>query len=267
MGTFRVRDEGRAPMSGGSPGATLAACRRSSSPTSTPRRSAPWRSRPGGASRARCAAAPSTAPAATAVTPSGGGSRPRAPTPRSHSSRPTSPTGPTRSGCATSTSPDARPAPAARRCPPYIPPGRRRRLKVGARGAVAVHMRNVNPVIAAVAEEWPPFGLTEEPLPGGLVLAVSGELDLATAPAVRERLGAAVDSGVTRIVVDLRDVTFMDSIGLAAVVHARSRLLADGRLALVVAPGSYAELVLEITGLPRALAIFGDREAAVAHVR
>ena len=128
-------------------------------------------------------------------------------------------------------------------------------------------MSNLKPVIAAVAEEWPPFGLAEEPLPGGLMLAVSGELDIATAPALRERLAAAVDSGVTRIVVDLRDVTFMDSVGLAAVVHARSRLASGGRLALVVDPDSYAQLVLEITGMPRAFAIFGDREAAVAHVR
>jgi len=127
-------------------------------------------------------------------------------------------------------------------------------------------MSNAEPVIAAIAEEWPPFGVTEEPLRSGLVLAVSGELDLATAPGLRERLGAAVDSGITRIVVDLRDVTFMDSVGLAAVVHARSRLRTDGRLALVVAPGSYAQLVLEITGMPRAFAIFADRDAAIAHV-
>lgn len=127
-------------------------------------------------------------------------------------------------------------------------------------------MSNVEPVIAAIAEEWPPFGLTEEPLPSGLAFTVSGELDLATTPDLRERLGAALDSGATRIVVDLREVTFMDSIGLAAIVHARSRLRADGRLALVVAPDSYAQLVLEIAGMPRALAIFAEREEAVEHV-
>jgi anti-sigma B factor antagonist len=127
-------------------------------------------------------------------------------------------------------------------------------------------MSNVEPLIAATAEEWPPFGLAEEPLPGALLLTVSGELDLASAPELRKRLATAVDSGMTRIVVDLRDVTFMDSIGLAAVVHARSRLHASGHLALVVTPGSYAQLVLEITGMPQALAIFADRDAAIAHV-
>ena len=127
-------------------------------------------------------------------------------------------------------------------------------------------MSNVEPVIAAIAEEWPPFGMTVEPLPSGLAFTVSGEVDLATAPELRERLSAALDSGVTRVVVDLRAVTFMDSIGLAAIVHARSRLRADGCLALVVAPDSYPQLVLEIAGMPRALAIFADRDAAVEHV-
>ena len=142
-----------------------------------------------------------------------------------------------------------------------------RRLKVGDVGAVPLDMSAAEPVIAPIAEEWPPFGLTEEPFTGGLVLAVSGELDLATAPALRERLGAALDSGTTRIVVDLREVTFMDSVGLAAVVHARSRLGADGSLALVAAPDSYAQLVLKVTGMPRAFAIFEDRDAAIAHLR
>jgi len=128
-------------------------------------------------------------------------------------------------------------------------------------------MSNVEPLIAATTQEWPPFGVTEEPLPGGLALTVSGELDMATAPELRECLGAALDAGATRLVVDLSEVTFMDSVGLAAVLHARTRLLAGGRLALVVAPDSYAQLVLEIAGMPRALAILADRDAAVAHVR
>ena len=74
---------------------------------------------------------------------------------------------------------------------PYIPPGCPWRLKVCGVRAVDNPMSDVEPVIAAIAEDWPPFGLTEQPLPSGLVLAVSGELDLATAPDLRERLGTA----------------------------------------------------------------------------
>ena len=122
------------------------------------------------------------------------------------------------------------------------------------------------PVISSIPEEWPPFDLSEAPLDGGAVLTVVGELDLETAPELRERLTAIVESGATAVVVDLRRVTFMDSIGLAAVLHARKRLARGGRLALVVAPESYAQLVLEIAGLPPALARFESRADAIAHV-
>jgi anti-anti-sigma factor len=122
------------------------------------------------------------------------------------------------------------------------------------------------PVIAGIPEEWPPFDLFEAPLADGVILTVVGDLDLETAPELRERLTAIVARGTTAIVVDLRRVTFMDSVGLAAVLHARRRLAGGGRLALVVAPESYAELVLEIAGLRPSLATFGSREAAIAHV-
>jgi anti-anti-sigma factor len=122
------------------------------------------------------------------------------------------------------------------------------------------------PVISGIPEEWPPFDLSEAPLPGGAVLTVVGELDLETAPELRERLTAIVTGGATAVVVDLRRVTFMDSIGLAAVLLARRRLGRAGRLALVVAPESYPRLVLETAGLPATLATFETRADAIAHV-
>jgi anti-sigma B factor antagonist len=126
-------------------------------------------------------------------------------------------------------------------------------------------MSDLRPVIGAAIDEWPPFDLTEEPLTSGIVLTVSGELDMATAPALRERLTVATEAGATALVVDLRRVTFMDSVGLAAILHARSRLSDAGRLAIVLAPDSYPHLVLETAGLPRSLALFATREEAIAH--
>ena len=127
-------------------------------------------------------------------------------------------------------------------------------------------MSDVTPVIDPKIEEWPPFGLTEEPLADGVVLSVSGELDMATAPDLRERLTAATDGGATALVVDLRRVKFMDSVGLAAILHARSRLSDAGRLAIVLTRDSYPHLVLETAGLPRSLALFETLPEAVAHV-
>jgi anti-sigma B factor antagonist len=109
--------------------------------------------------------------------------------------------------------------------------------------------------------------LTEEPLePSGVVLTVEGELDIATAPELRERLTAAVDAGLSRLVVDLRPVSFLDSVAMATLLHARTRLGEDGRLAVVVAADSYVRLIFEVAGMPRCLDVFETREHAVAHV-
>jgi anti-sigma B factor antagonist len=111
------------------------------------------------------------------------------------------------------------------------------------------------------------FRLTEQRLPpAGRLLAVCGELDIATVPELRERLDAAVDAGVKRLVLDLSDIAFMDSVAMAAILHARTQLGKDGRLAVVLGRESYTQLVFEIAGLPRCLALFETRAAAVKHV-
>jgi anti-sigma B factor antagonist len=109
------------------------------------------------------------------------------------------------------------------------------------------------------------FRLTEERLrPGGKLLAVCGELDIATVPELRERLDAAVDAGVKRLVLDLSEVAFMDSIAMAAILHTRTRLGESGRILVVVPESSYTRLVFEIAGLPRCLELFESRAEAVA---
>ena len=127
------------------------------------------------------------------------------------------------------------------------------------------HMSHTTTMSRTVSDDWPPFALTAEPLATGLVLTVTGELDLATAPEVRKRLIGAIEAGATAIVVDLHGVTFMDSCGLAALLHARARLAGHGRLALVLAHDSYAHLSLEVAGLPQSLALFETREEATLH--
>jgi anti-sigma B factor antagonist len=108
-------------------------------------------------------------------------------------------------------------------------------------------------------EGWdrpPAFYVLEAPLErDGVVLTVHGELDIATAPAFRERLDAAIDAGAKRLVLDLSPVAFMDSVAIAAILHAGTRL-GDGRLAVVIPSGTYTRLVFEIAGLPRCLDVF-----------
>lgn len=98
------------------------------------------------------------------------------------------------------------------------------------------------------------------------LLVASGELDIDTAAQFRERLTTLIDGGTHDLVVDLRPVAFMDSVALAALLQARSRLPEDGRLAVVVETGSYTRLIFEIAGLPERLDLFESPDAAIAHV-
>ena len=102
--------------------------------------------------------------------------------------------------------------------------------------------------------------------PSGLVLTVRGELDIATAPALRDRLNAAIDAGKHRLVVDLSAISFVDSVALATIVHAKQRLSEDGRLAVAIDPTSYVMLVFESGGLRKVLDLVGTRAEAIALV-
>ena len=70
----------------------------------------------------------------------------------------------------------------------------------------------------------PQFGLSATTDGEWAVLAVSGEVDLATGPALRERLLELADGGARHVVVDLRQVHFMDSVSLGVLVAASRRL-------------------------------------------
>ena len=99
---------------------------------------------------------------------------------------------------------------------------------------------------------------------GWSVLSVSGEVDVATAPRLRERLVTLVNDGRTRIVVDLERVDFIDSTGLGVLVGALKRVRTnDGDLALVCT-GSRVLKVFEITGLTKVFAIHGSVDEALA---
>lgn len=106
--------------------------------------------------------------------------------------------------------------------------------------------------------------VTEETFdPSGLVLTVSGELDVATAPALRDRLDVAIDAGKHRLVIDLSAISFLDSVALATIVHAKQRLPEHGRMALAIDPSSYVMLILESGGLQQVLDLAETRAHAI----
>lgn len=103
--------------------------------------------------------------------------------------------------------------------------------------------------------------------PSGVLLAVSGELDLYTTPTLREAVQAAVKTGAQRILIDLTGVTFVDSVSMAVFITANRELEAGRRMALVVDPDSYAMLIFEVCGMRSVLEMFDTREQGLAALR
>jgi anti-sigma B factor antagonist len=97
------------------------------------------------------------------------------------------------------------------------------------------------------------------------VVVVHGEIDANTAPRLRDRLLELVGEGTDRMVVDLRGVTFIESVGLGTLVAARKRLRqSDKSLCLVLDPDQKVlRRTFEITGLDRVFPIHPTVEAAV----
>jgi anti-sigma B factor antagonist len=88
---------------------------------------------------------------------------------------------------------------------------------------------------------------------GFTVVEVGGEIDIASAPELRECLHQMIDAGSRRLVVDLRQVSFIDSMGLGVLVGATRRLRGlghDGSIQLVCSDGLVLR-VLRVTGLDR----------------
>lgn len=111
------------------------------------------------------------------------------------------------------------------------------------------------------------LGIEQHDEGGVVVLAVSGELDVATIGQLRDALDAVHESGAVRLVVDLTGVTFVDSVSLAALLTASRRVGDDGRFALVVQRNSYGMLVFEAGGMRAVLPLFETRAEALAHAR
>jgi anti-sigma B factor antagonist len=85
------------------------------------------------------------------------------------------------------------------------------------------------------------------------VLRVVGEVDVFTAPALRERLRELAANGVVHMVADMRGVDFLDSSGLGVLVGGLKRVREHGGSLTVVVTSTRILQVLEITGLSRVL--------------
>jgi anti-sigma B factor antagonist len=97
---------------------------------------------------------------------------------------------------------------------------------------------------------------------GWQILTLAGEVDVATAPRLRDRLVQLITDGPPRLVVDMSGLSFIDSMGLGALVSGLKRARAhDGDLRLA-GPSDHVTKVLAITRLDQAFVV-GDTVADV----
>ena len=81
---------------------------------------------------------------------------------------------------------------------------------------------------------------------GTVAIALSGDLDLATADELDAAIRAAEETDIGWIVVDLSDVSFIDSTGLSVLLHAKKR--SYGRLSCIPSNHDAVTRLLELTG-------------------
>jgi anti-anti-sigma factor len=104
-------------------------------------------------------------------------------------------------------------------------------------------------------------------MPEPHVIAPSGEIDIIAARTLSYELNAIVGDLTRQPIVDLSEITFIDSAGLGAIIHAQLVLERQQRELLVVAPrGGVAATLLEKTGMRGHMPVHLSREAALQAV-
>jgi anti-anti-sigma factor len=98
---------------------------------------------------------------------------------------------------------------------------------------------------------------------GYVIAALSGELDIASAPALREQLLGLLTPAASRLIIDLSAVSYADASGLTVLVGTARRAGLLGGYLRPAAPSPEVARVLSLTGLDQHLDIFPTVDAAI----
>ncbi len=105
----------------------------------------------------------------------------------------------------------------------------------------------------------PAFEIVTDESEAGATVSVRGELDLATAPRLQAEFDRIRDTpGVRRVVVDLRNLAFLDSTGLEAIVKFHKAAVANGVDVAVVRGPRAVERLFAVMQLDRSLRLVDD---------
>jgi anti-sigma B factor antagonist len=106
--------------------------------------------------------------------------------------------------------------------------------------------------------------LTTREAGGKTVVSVGGEIDVYTAPKLRDQITELVGDGSYHIVIDMEGVEFLDSTGLGVLVGGLKKVRAhDGSLELVCTQDRLLK-IFRITGLAKVFAIHESTESALS---
>ncbi len=102
--------------------------------------------------------------------------------------------------------------------------------------------------------------------PQVIVVAPSGEIDLATAPQLREGLEQAELQAPSGLIIDLSGVGFIDSTGIGELVGCHRRCQEQGRPLAFVVPGGTITKILRVTGMDSVFDLHQDEASAAESV-
>jgi anti-anti-sigma factor len=97
-----------------------------------------------------------------------------------------------------------------------------------------------------------------------VVIAVAGELDMATAPQLQAHITEQLERGHNRLVFDLAEVSFCDSTGLSVFVRAENSVDETGGAVRLAAPQRGVRRILEVSGLVEVLPTYQTVDEAIA---
>lgn len=99
------------------------------------------------------------------------------------------------------------------------------------------------------------------------VLALRGELDVATVPRLADPLRVAIAAGKTAVVIDLGELTFLDSTGLMVLLNGLRRVVRQGGNLVIVCTNPTVLRLFDITGTATTFTVLDSREKALAAVQ
>jgi anti-sigma B factor antagonist len=118
--------------------------------------------------------------------------------------------------------------------------------------------------VGNLSTEEPISILSEEPVPGTILLRVGGEVDMLSSPTLRDSIASALSGAHQRLIVDLDHVEFLGTSGLAALVEARASAEQSNTELWLACSRRQVLRPLRIAGLIQLFQVAGSAAGALA---